>query len=106
MKVFSSGIANFLFHRMENKLPEHIERLEPFFLVVGIECSGYNDHILSGQNEDELGETLKKTSIDKELVSKLSRKIGTESCFKCHLVHVPAELSKYQWKKWEEFQEK
>ena len=54
---------------------------------------------------DELGETMKKSSIDKELIGKLSRKIGTESCFKCHLVHVPAELSKYQWKKWEEFQE-
>lgn len=55
---------------------------------------------------EELGEEVKESTIDKDAVSKLSQKIGMESCFKCHLVHVPAELTKYQWKKWEESQNK
>ncbi len=55
---------------------------------------------------DEMGETLSKPSVDKSLVGKLIQKIGMESCFKCHLVHEPAELSKYQWKKLEGFNEK
>ncbi|MBL7127569.1 MAG: hypothetical protein ISS16_01130 [Ignavibacteria bacterium] len=54
---------------------------------------------------DELGETIKKSTIDKDAVNKLSYRIGMESCFKCHLVHIPAEYSKNQWKKLEEFQE-
>jgi len=55
---------------------------------------------------DELGENVNGPSIDKKLVKKLIQEIGKESCFKCHLVHVPAASSKYQRDKWEKFIDK
>lgn len=43
---------------------------------------------------DEMGKALEKPSIDQQAVGKLFMAIGSESCHKCHLVHIPAALSK------------
>lgn len=42
---------------------------------------------------DQLEQALGRTSIDPKEVAGLSQEIGMESCFKCHLVHVPAAMS-------------
>lgn len=48
---------------------------------------------------NKLGQALKNPSpLNPEKVQGLMMGIGMESCGKCHLVHVPAALSKYQWK--------
>jgi hypothetical protein len=49
---------------------------------------------------DELGRALNAPSVDPTIVSKLSHQgIGMESCFKCHLVHVPAATAQLQMAK-------
>ncbi|NJD77168.1 MAG: cytochrome c [Candidatus Methanoperedens sp.] len=42
---------------------------------------------------DTLGQALSESPVDSNKVGKLSQEIGEESCFKCHLVHVPAALA-------------
>jgi len=42
---------------------------------------------------DKLGKALSGSSVDPQAVGGLSQAIGMESCFKCHLVHVPAAFS-------------
>lgn len=50
----------------------------------------------------KLGTMLRNSSPDMKLVGKLSQQIGTESCGKCHLVHIPAAYAKARWKEWEQ----
>jgi len=45
---------------------------------------------------DKLGQALSSSPVDPNTVSKLSQGIGMESCFKCHLVHVPAAAAQRQ----------
>jgi cytochrome c556 len=45
---------------------------------------------------DQLGVALNKPSVDPKLVGTLSQGIGTENCFKCHLVHVPTAVTQSQ----------
>jgi hypothetical protein len=45
---------------------------------------------------DKLGEALSGSSVDPKVVEPLRQRIGMESCFKCHLVHVPAAFAKFQ----------
>jgi hypothetical protein len=47
---------------------------------------------------DELGSTLSESPVNPQKVSELSMKIGEENCEKCHLVHVPAAMTKLGWK--------
>jgi cytochrome c556 len=42
---------------------------------------------------------LDRSAHDPNVVSSLTQKIGMESCFKCHLVHIPSAFAKLQWKK-------
>jgi hypothetical protein len=46
---------------------------------------------------DEMGMALNKPSVDSKEVEALAQRIGMESCFKCHLVHLPAAYAKHQW---------
>ncbi len=55
---------------------------------------------------DKMGKALNKPSVDPKEVERLSQGIGMESCFKCHLVHLPAAMVKYQWEKWDKYQGK
>lgn len=45
-----------------------------------------------------LGAALKTESPDMTRVGEWSRQIGTESCMKCHWVHIPAAYAKVMWK--------
>ncbi|HEY9204284.1 MAG TPA: hypothetical protein VIO58_00050 [Candidatus Methanoperedens sp.] len=42
---------------------------------------------------DDLGQALAESPVDPGKAGMLSQEIGEESCFKCHLVHVPAALA-------------
>jgi hypothetical protein len=48
---------------------------------------------------DKLGQALSASPVDPNIVGKLSLGIGMESCFKCHLVHVPAAAAQLQMAK-------
>jgi hypothetical protein len=47
---------------------------------------------------DELGSALNESPVNPEKVTGLSMKIGDENCSKCHLVHLPAAMTKFGWK--------
>lgn len=47
---------------------------------------------------DNLGATLRSASPDPKMVGALSQEIGTESCLKCHWVHIPATYTRARWK--------
>lgn len=47
---------------------------------------------------DELGNALNESSINQQKIAELSMKIGEENCGKCHLVHLPAAMTKLGWK--------
>lgn len=53
---------------------------------------------------DELGQALSEPAIDPKLVEELGMGIAMESCFRCHLVHVPAALSRFQRERWEKIE--
>lgn len=42
---------------------------------------------------DAMGRAFGKKTVDADAVTALSRKIGRESCSRCHLVHVPAAMA-------------
>lgn len=46
---------------------------------------------------DRLGVVLSSTEINRDEVGDYIAAIGTESCFNCHLVHLPASLTKDGW---------
>ena len=57
------------------------------------EIKYYTDEGVQGMI-DKLGQTLENPSADPKVAVELVQRIGMESCFKCHLVHVPAAISK------------
>ena len=48
---------------------------------------------------DQLGQALNASTVDPKAIGKLMQGIGRESCFKCHLVHVPPTILKHEWAK-------
>jgi hypothetical protein len=44
---------------------------------------------------DKLGQSLRESSIDPKAVQSLYQAIGMESCFNCHLVHLPAAYPRH-----------
>jgi cytochrome c556 len=46
---------------------------------------------------DQLGQALAADAPDAQAIGQLSGGIGNESCFKCHLVHLPAAHTKARW---------
>jgi hypothetical protein len=55
----------------------------------------YIDESITGMIEG-IRSKLNEETIDPGAVGKLLQGIGQESCFKCHLVHIPATYAKYQ----------
>ena len=45
---------------------------------------------------DQLEVSMNKSPIDPTEIMMLGQKIGDESCFKCHMVHLPAAYAKYR----------
>ncbi|RQW03363.1 MAG: hypothetical protein EH225_07260 [Calditrichaeota bacterium] len=50
---------------------------------------------------DKLGQVLSTSPVDPEEIGTISKGIGMESCFKCHLVHVPAASAQMQMIKYQ-----
>jgi cytochrome c556 len=48
---------------------------------------------------DKLDQALHTSPVDQKEIDKISQGIGVETCFKCHLVHVPAAISQLKSKK-------
>ncbi len=44
----------------------------------------------------KLGQALSGSSIDPKMVEALTQEIGRESCFKCHLVHIPPAYASFK----------
>jgi hypothetical protein len=67
---------------------------------VCIDCHDSERHYYTDESVmaaiENLGEALNADNIDPALVGKYGQEIGTESCFKCHLVHVPAAAAQWQ----------
>jgi cytochrome c556 len=42
---------------------------------------------------------LNQSTHDPKAIASLSQKVGMESCFKCHLIHIPSAYAKLQWKR-------
>ena len=65
-----------------------------------INCHDTERHYYIDENVksmiDKLGQELSSSPVDPNTVGKLSQRIGMESCFKCHLVHVPAAAAQKQ----------
>jgi len=57
------------------------------------EVKYYTDEGVQGMI-DKLGQALENPSADPKVAVELVQRIGMESCFKCHLVHVPAAMAK------------
>ena len=57
------------------------------------EIKYYTDEGVQGMI-DKLGLALENPSADPKAAVELLQRIGMESCFKCHLVHVPAAIAK------------
>jgi cytochrome c556 len=64
----------------------------------GTERKYYVDESVQGLL-DKLGQALRGSSVDQNVVGRLTQGIGMESCLKCHLVHIPAAFAKFQWEK-------
>jgi hypothetical protein len=73
------------------------------FSELCMDCHDSERHYYTDESVNEtiqrLGEALKADNIEPELVGRYSQEIGTESCFKCHLVHVPAAATQWQMAK-------
>ena len=51
---------------------------------------------------DQLGQALQAPTPNAQTVQQLTGTIGTESCFKCHLVHFPAQFTKDTWEQYKD----
>ncbi len=98
-------------HDLEQDQKEKAEENSRAFLVrfqalgeTCQECHGtsrrmyyVDDSIL--QTITSLNRALASFEPDQKEITKHIMAIGMESCFNCHLVHIPAPYAKYQWKK-------
>jgi len=48
---------------------------------------------------DDMELELSRSTYDPKAITSLSQRVGMESCFKCHLVHIPSAYAKLQWKR-------
>ncbi len=66
------------------------------------ECHDAERKYFVGENIDpwieQLGQALDAPSVSLQAVGGVAQAIGMESCFKCHLVHIPAAYAKLRWK--------
>ncbi len=68
------------------------------------ECHGTSERMY--YVDDSIQQTITNLNIalsssqpDKEEIANKVMAIGMESCFNCHLVHIPASYARYQWKR-------
>lgn len=95
---------------VENAL-KHFEILDGRFQTLKETCYPCHDterEYFVGQSVqalmDKVEAALRTESPDSKLVAELIQGIGIESCFKCHLVHLPAAFTKVRWNEREKMQ--
>ncbi len=110
MQNFDLNFVGIMVDLQEGQIENAVKQFEGFnarFQVLKDtcgECHGTSERKYFVDEEiqdkiDNLGQALKNPStFNPELVQGLMMGIGTESCGKCHLVHVPAAYAKLQWK--------
>jgi cytochrome c556 len=88
--------------QMENAFM-HLEGFKARFEVLEETCSACHitdRHYFVDQSVksliDQLEASMNKSPIDPNEIMGLGQKIGYESCFKCHLVHLPAAYAKHR----------
>jgi hypothetical protein len=95
-----AGIAVDLKQGQAENARKQFEGFKARFRALGDSCQGCHEGktiAFAGRDVqnalEEMGKALGGKTVDAEAVTGLSRKIGGESCSKCHLVHVPAALA-------------
>jgi hypothetical protein len=98
------GIGVDLQQQQKEKAQEHFQGFKARFLEMKEVCMSchdtereyYVDQDVMGM-VDKLGEVVKSETPDPKTIEELVMGIGMESCFKCHLVHVPGTYAKNRW---------
>jgi len=108
MKLISmnfSGIGVNLEEGQVENAKKHFEQFKSRFTTLKASCTHchitqrkyYVDETVQSYI-NELGIALTESSVNQQKVAELSMKIGEENCEKCHLVHIPAAITKLGWK--------
>ena len=102
-KFLSANLAGITVDLKQGQIANARKQFEGFrarFEALGGSCLGCHEKESSyfvnremRESVEALGRTLGSRTIAPEAVTALVRKIGRESCSKCHLVHLPAALS-------------
>jgi hypothetical protein len=89
--------------QVQNALKNHAA-FQPRFKALAQTCEVCHEterkYYIDANMQDlvrQLGAALSETPPDAKLAGELSRKIGMESCLKCHRVHMPAALAHSRW---------
>ena len=96
-----AGIGLNIQRGQKEKARKQVEGLNTRFQALKTTCGRchtgeikyYTDERVQGMI-DKLGQTLENPSADPKVAMELVQRIGMESCFKCHLVHVPTAFAK------------
>ena len=95
-----AGITVDLRQGQTDNARKQFEQFRARFRVLGDSCrrchDGKSRFYVDGDVQDAgdmIGRAFASRAPDPETVTSLVRKIGSESCSKCHLVHVPAALA-------------
>ncbi len=111
MWFIESPFTGIMLEIMEGKVEnaiQHFETVTEGFKLMKESCFACHDtekEYYVGQTVqdmlDMMGANLKSDSLDPKLIGELIQGIGMESCFKCHLVHLPSAINKTRWQVWE-----
>lgn len=109
ISVNFSGIGVNLEEGQVENAKKHFEQFKTRFTSLKASCTHchttqrkyYVDESVQSYIDD-LGNAMKESPVNPQKIAGLSMKIGEENCEKCHLVHVPAAMTKLGWKMLEE----
>jgi hypothetical protein len=96
-----NGIGNDLGQNQISNAIAHVEQLEQRYEAMEETCYACHDSEREYYVDDEITDIFKslksklsEPDINLDEIGKMVQTIGMESCYKCHLVHVPAAFSK------------
>jgi len=103
------GITNDLAQGQNDNAVANFEAFDARFDALGSSCFSchssertyFVDATVQGMI-DQLGEAVSAPNPDMAAIGGLAGGIGNESCFKCHLVHIPAQNTKHKWETFED----
>ncbi len=102
-----TGVSYDLKQGQMQKAQEHARAFQAIFQAMSEtcqECHGTSErryYVDDGIRQAITGltEAFSKNPVDQKDINDRVMAIGMESCFKCHLVHIPPAYAKYQWGK-------